>query len=69
MVIFRHFRSKNCQFSMNFHDNSKIKIGKTFFHSFQHIAHPSFMKVGSKLRGGVCLSLVAGPIIYFVNTP
>ena len=29
------------QFSMNFHDNKKIKIGNLIFHSIQHCAHIS----------------------------
>ena len=49
-LSFSHFCSKNCQFSMNFHDNSKNKNWKIVFSSV--LAHcESFMKVGSKLRG------------------
>ena len=51
VVIFRHFCFKNCKFSMNFHDNSKNKSGKIVF-SFVSGHCASFMKVGSKLRGG-----------------
>ena len=54
MVIFRHFCSKNCQFSMNFHDNYKNKERKNRKTVFSFVpAHcASFMKVGSKLREG-----------------
>ena len=42
----------------------KIKIWKLFF-SFDSAHCASFMKVGSKLRGGVCISLVGKkPIIH-----
>ena len=42
---------------MNFHDNSKNKNRKIVF-SFVYAHCTSFMRVGSKLRGVVCLSLV-----------
>ena len=45
------FCSKNCQFSMNFHDNSRNKNRKIVF-SFVSAHCATFMKVGSKLRGG-----------------
>ena len=56
-----HFCTKNCQFSMNFHDNSKNKNWKIEF-SFDSAHCTSFMKVGLKLMVGgsgvVCISLV-----------
>ena len=46
-----NFCSKNCKFSMNFHDNSKNKSRKTdFLFDSAHCA--TFMEVGSKLSGG-----------------
>ena len=51
MVVFGHFHSKNCQFSMNFHDKSKNK-NRTKDFSFDSAHCASFMKVRSKLRGG-----------------
>ena len=46
-----HFCSKNCQFSMNFNDNSRNKNRKiVFFIRFSTFA--TLMKVGSKLRVG-----------------
>ena len=39
------------QFSMNFHDNKKIKIGNLIFHSIQHCAHISW-KWEQNWRGG-----------------
>ena len=53
MVIFRYFCSKNFQFSMNFHDRKIV-------FKFVPVHCASFMKVGSKLRGGggyVCFYL------------
>ena len=56
MVTFRNFCFKNCQFSINFHDNSKNENRKNVFSIvLTHCA--TFMKVGSKLRwgwGSVC---------------
>ena len=57
-----HFCSKICRFSMNRHDNSINKNRKIYF-SFDS-AHKkidklnlsSFMKVGSKLKGGSAYS-------------
>ena len=53
MLIFSHCCSKNRQFSMNFHDNSKNEIRKNrkIVFSFVSAHCASFMKVGSKLRG------------------
>ena len=45
-----HFCTKNCQFSMNFHDNSKNKNWKIDF-SFNSALCASYMKIGAKLRG------------------
>ena len=39
-----HFCTQYCQFSMNFHDNSKNKNRKTIFYLNQHIAHPSLKR-------------------------
>ena len=52
-----HFCTKNCQLSINFHDNSKNKNRKMDF-PFDSAHWASFMKMGSKLRGRVCISLV-----------
>ena len=54
MVIFRHFCSENCQFSMHFHDNSKNKNCKNrkIVFSFVSAHCVSFKNVGSKLRAG-----------------
>ena len=63
-----HFCTKNCQFSMNFHDNSKKENPKIDF-SFDLAHCASLMKMGSKLKrgGGVCISLFGtGPISEFV---
>ena len=45
------FCTKNCQFSMNFYDNSKNKNPKIDF-SFVSAHCTSSIKTGSKLRGG-----------------
>ena len=46
-----HFCTKNCQFSIHFHDNSKNKNQKIdFLFDSTHCA--SFMKMGARLRGG-----------------
>ena len=47
-----HFCSKNCQFSMNFHNNSKNRNRKTNF-SFDSAHCASFIKTGAKLRGHI----------------
>ena len=49
--ILGHFCSKNCQYSMNFHDNSKNKNQKYDF-TFDSAHCPSFMKMGANLREG-----------------
>ena len=70
MVIFRHFCSKNCQFSMNFHDNLRNrnrKNRKLFFHSFQHIAHLSWKWNQNWGWGGVYISFVGTQPKYFVS--
>ena len=52
-----NFCAQNCQFSMNFHDNSKNKNKKMDF-SFNSAHYASLIKMGAKLRGGgVCISL------------
>jgi len=43
------FFTKNCQFSMNFHDNSK-NINRNIDFPFDSAHCASFMKVGSKLK-------------------
>ena len=55
MVIFRNFCSKNCQFSVNFQDNSRDRNRKSRKkkNSFFSAYCASFMRVGSKLRGGL----------------
>ena len=55
ILSYHHFYSKNCPFSMKFHSNLK-KFKTDFSFVLAHCA--SFMKMGSKLRGGVCISLV-----------
>ena len=58
MVIFGYFCTENCQFFMNFHDNSKNKNRKIDF-SFDSRYCASSMNLGSKLRGwGVYITLV-----------
>ena len=68
MVI---FVLKIVNFRLIFTIIQEIKFGKLFFHSFQHIAHVFFLKVGSKLWGGVCMSLVGTEHIwnYFEQDP
>ena len=59
-----HFCSKNCKFSMNFHDKSKNKNRKiNFLFDSAHCAF--FIKTGAKLRREVCISLV-GNITHFL---
>ena len=44
-LSYGQFCTENCQFSMHFHDSSKIKIRKIrklIFHSIQHLAHLSW---------------------------
>ena len=41
-----HFRTQNCQFSMNFHHNSKNEIRKNLKHDFSDF---SFSSYGEKL--------------------
>ena len=72
MVIFRHFCSKNCQFSMNFHDNSRNRNRKSrkIVYSFVSAHCASFMKVRSKLRGGFwsyCISFVGTEPKYLLS--
>ena len=59
MVIISHFCTKNCQFSMNFYDNSKNKNRKIDF-SFDSAHCTPFTKMGAKLRrgGGGCLHIL-----------
>ena len=53
-LSYGHFCSKNCQFSMNFHDNSGDRNSKSrkIVFSFVSAHCTSFMKVELKLRGG-----------------
>ena len=69
MVIFRHFCSKNDQFSMKFHDNSRnrIYISRKIVFSFVSAHCASFMKMGWKLREGVCISFVGTKPKYFLT--
>ena len=70
MVIFGYFFTKNCQFSMDFHDSSKNEIRKywNIYFSFVSAHCTSFMKVGSKLRsGGVCLSLLETEPVFYLT--
>ena len=64
IIIFRVmviFVLRSPQFSMNFCDNSRKKIGKFVFHSIQYIAHLSW-KWEQNWGGGDCISLVGtGP--------
>ena len=61
-----HFCSKYCQFSMNFHDNSKNKIQNFFLFVSAHYA--SFMNVGSKLRvGGLLIVSWDKAIFPYIN--
>ena len=59
-----NFCTKNCQLSMNFHDNSKNNIRKNrklIFHLIQHIVHRSHYNENKTERGrggGVCISLL-----------
>ena len=64
MVIFRNFCSKNCQFSMNFHNNSRDRNRKSrkivFFIRFSTL-RIFYVKMATSMgdgAGGVCISLV-----------
>ena len=69
MVIFRDFCFKNCQLSMNFHDNSRNRNHKSpkIVFSFDSAHYASSKKVGSKLRGGVCISFIGTEPKYFFS--
>ena len=66
IVIFSHFCSKNCQFSMNFHDNSKNSDRKIdFLFDSAHCASIFHENGIQNEKGrGVCISLLGtGPNI------
>ena len=67
MVIFRHFCSENCPFSMNYHYNSRNRNCKSrkivFSFVFMRIFHESMMKN----EGGVCKSFVGTKPKYILS--